>query len=290
MTRRAFTLIELLVVISIIALLVALLLPALQGARDAARDVSCKSNLRQMGIAGYTYSTDNSETLLTHGWNHEQGFGPAPGWSGAAAYATARGNAATPRPNYGQGVAFFKKFPGVEFANDQRPSISQCPSVGGTFEIVTNDNRDDNHYGLVLAMGGQYGQASGYENGNWRWLGGMRTDNALVAEHGWMSDAPVFQKPWTGGIWATNPEVQLNARNATIHGGSEDERAPWAWSIDGAGHGNGDSANVLMGDGSASGMTAAENLALSNDELWTLNGVSSQRVGSAPSWWKNGWR
>ena len=55
---RGFTLIELLVVISIIALLIALLLPALSAARDAARNAKCLSNLRQIGIAAFTYAND----------------------------------------------------------------------------------------------------------------------------------------------------------------------------------------------------------------------------------------
>lgn len=49
--RIGFTLVELLVVIAIIGILIALLLPAVQAAREAARRTSCKSNLRQIGLA-----------------------------------------------------------------------------------------------------------------------------------------------------------------------------------------------------------------------------------------------
>ena len=50
-----FTLIELLVVIAIIGVLVALLLPAIQAAREAARRAQCQSQLRQIGLAIFTY-------------------------------------------------------------------------------------------------------------------------------------------------------------------------------------------------------------------------------------------
>jgi len=56
--RSGFTLIELLVVIAIIAILAAILFPVFARAREAARAASCKSNLKQWGLASAMYSQD----------------------------------------------------------------------------------------------------------------------------------------------------------------------------------------------------------------------------------------
>ena len=63
-TPTGTTLIEMLVVVAIVGVLVSLLLPAVQAAREAARQVSCKNNLRQIGLALHTYH-DVHKTLPT---------------------------------------------------------------------------------------------------------------------------------------------------------------------------------------------------------------------------------
>jgi hypothetical protein len=50
-----FTLIDLMVVFAIIGVMVSLLLPAIQAGRETSRRVSCQSNLRQIGIAIFSY-------------------------------------------------------------------------------------------------------------------------------------------------------------------------------------------------------------------------------------------
>ncbi len=60
---EGFTLIELLVVISIIAVLLAILIPSLGKAREKVKETSCKSNLKNVGLALAMYLDANERKL-----------------------------------------------------------------------------------------------------------------------------------------------------------------------------------------------------------------------------------
>jgi prepilin-type N-terminal cleavage/methylation domain-containing protein/prepilin-type processing-associated H-X9-DG protein len=60
-SRPAFTLIELLVVIAVVAAMTSILVPSLVKAKSHARVVVCKSNLRQLLLAGAGYAIENND-------------------------------------------------------------------------------------------------------------------------------------------------------------------------------------------------------------------------------------
>ncbi len=62
-SKKAFTLIELLVVISIIALLMAILIPVLNKGKELARSIQCKSILKGLFTAHYSYFLENNQLV-----------------------------------------------------------------------------------------------------------------------------------------------------------------------------------------------------------------------------------
>lgn len=68
---NCFTLVELLIVISILTILASLLLPALNFAREKAQSVKCLGNMKQLGIASFSYLSDNNDYLPGAFWLRE---------------------------------------------------------------------------------------------------------------------------------------------------------------------------------------------------------------------------
>lgn len=67
-SKKGFTLIELLVVIAIIGLLMAIVLPSLQKAKVAVEEITCRSNIRQYGMAGTMYLEDY-DSVFPNAWD-----------------------------------------------------------------------------------------------------------------------------------------------------------------------------------------------------------------------------
>ncbi len=61
--KRGFTLIELLVVIAIIAILAAILFPVFLTAKARSQQAACMQNMKELGLAVYTYLNDNNQTF-----------------------------------------------------------------------------------------------------------------------------------------------------------------------------------------------------------------------------------
>jgi len=127
---RAFTLIELLVVIAIIAILAAILFPVFAKAREAARSSSCKSNLKQVGIAWTMYAQDYDEKIASA--NNPIGWGDCPTMPGRSQFGGWEGNLLQP---YIKNSAVFKcpSAPGQSVNTGNGCTLQNTPGL--TYQI-----------------------------------------------------------------------------------------------------------------------------------------------------------
>ena len=141
--KKQFTLIELLITIAILAILAGLLLPALNSAREKAAAISCRNNLKTLGIAvqGYVDAYDGwliPQTTCLAGtyWRVEDQW-------------------------YSQLAQF-----GAQYSESlDRPSTFRCPSESLIAKV---------HYGMNLFVSGWYRESGAGEQNRIRKLASLR--------------------------------------------------------------------------------------------------------------------
>ncbi len=263
---HGFTLIELLVVISIIALLVALLLPALGKARQAARASTCSSNMRQLGVWGVTYYSENNG-ILPHNANEYLGTPASPlgsqrFWVHQVDYRISSGEYGGIGPD---GDSSVYTHLGDGWKRVGRPTALHCPEL-----VFANNNRYHRNLGGYPQPYRGLGADSDF-NLN-RYFGGRANNiGRRVPKAEWMAS----NMYWFSEAGNENP-LQSNQR-LLIHwwsdmsgsGGPVNERpafwlsSTWNGQIGGNdGHGS-RAANFLYGDGHVSPMTETVYLAMS---------------------------
>ncbi|MBI9018715.1 MAG: prepilin-type N-terminal cleavage/methylation domain-containing protein [Phycisphaerae bacterium] len=104
MNRKGFTLIELLTVIAIITILVAILLPALNHARYLGQNTTDINNLRQLGLAAWSWADEHNGYALPPTWYADRDLAKI------------------------TNVSLFKPYcPSTKFEQQQYNSIYSCP-------------------------------------------------------------------------------------------------------------------------------------------------------------------
>ncbi len=265
--RRAFTLVELLVVIAIIALLIAILLPSLEKAKRVARNTLCMANLKQIGVAGHTYGSENAGITV-----HAGGDANGAAWQ-RRGYTQLSSHSST----WMVKMRALLQIAGEPFNGTSMHCPTALKQIPAYYWFGAPGNRRTDGYPFLYSintfMGGRRNTNGGAHDPQYP---SRPSTSYLTASVAWFADArcnivggnkmhPIFEfdPAWTstnnGYKWGNIPPV---GGGATAN--------PWTfpWPDAFAGH-PGQKANYLHGDGHVEGYTWAEVRAKQSDKSWT---------------------
>ncbi len=239
--RYGFTLIELLVVVAIIAVLVAILLPALGGARNQAKNLTCKTQIKQLGLAMMMYSNANNDyyPVPSRNWCYYFLWGNC-GVSGGAGYSYEASQVHDPLMPY-LSDDIYDKLVVCPFVPPQYVVPNQVSSgrrvTSRDYYYPPADVRKDSCYfyrGWSWGCGPESGYTFTSESKPIRSMDNLAettmTCSWLIAEEeryglNYLSPARYFHKPLGGNLFFTDGSVRFRPLSA---GASVN---PWLWSI-----------------------------------------------------------